>query len=413
MKTLIVAIPFFDSNMSVEGYKLISRGAQKLLGLMDDYVTPWDAVLSPGLDLVKTLGIEPLAGTSPLYIDINEYHLLMGVPLTLGIAPEKLVCVLPNTIRPDDSVLNKCRELKEKGYSIAVDGFLDGHTGNPIFEFIDCLIVDTHDYQPDKKFIDAIQVLAKIKKVVLSNIADMDKFDMLKGIHNTLYSGIFYNRPITKGIKEISPLKINALNLLRQINEEDFDLSDIAGTIGRDPSLSISLLRFINSVMPRKINSIVNAVAILGQKEVKRWATAALSIQLAEDRPNEITRLSLIRARYAENLANTFEMGVFAPSLFMMGLFSMLDIILEKPMIEAVKEVALDEEVRAALVDKKGEFFKVLDFMYAYEHANWDDVAIKMVQNNLNLDDVTDAFIEALVWYKTLLDAISDEEGEE
>jgi len=410
MKTLIVAIPFFDSNMAVEAYKLISRGGQKLVGMMDDYITPWDAVLSPGLDLVKSLGVEPLAGASPLFIDINEYHLLMGVPLTLGIAPERLVCVLPNKVRPDDAVINKCRELKEKGFSIAIDGFLDGHTTNPIFEFVDWVIVDSSDFSPDKKFIAAMKGLYKIKKVVISNIRDMDTYTKLGGISNTLYSGIFYNRPITQGIKDISPIKINALTLLRQINEEDFDLSDIAGTIGRDPSLSISLLRFINTVMPRQINSIRNAVAILGQKEVKRWATAALSIQLAEDRPNEITRLSLIRARFAENLAKVFEMGMFSPSLFMMGLFSLLDVILEKPMDSAAKEVALDEEVRAALVDRTGEFFKVLNLMEAYEHADWDDVAIKLVQNNLKLEEVTDAFIEALVWYKTLLDAIGKED---
>ena len=410
MKTLIVAIPLFDSDMSVEAYRLNSRGGQKLLGMMDDYIAPWDAVLSPGLDLVKTLGVEPLSGDCPLFVDINEYHLLMGVPLSLGIPPEKLVCVLPNNIRPDDPVIAKCRELRDLGFEVAVDGFLDGHTGNPLFELIDCVIVDTIDYKPDAKFINAIKGLSKIKRVVLSCIPDMDKFTILRGIPNTLYSGSFYNQPITEGVSEISPIKVNALTLLRQINQEDFDLSDIAGTIERDPSLSISLLRFINTVMPRKINSIRNAVAILGQKEVKRWATAALSIQLAEDRPSEITKVSLIRARFAENLSKAFEMGLFAPGLFMMGLFSLLDVILEKPMGDAVNEVALDEDVRAALVDKSGSFYKVLDFIYAYEHANWDSVAIMMVQNDLELEDITTAFIEALVWYKALLDAIVEEE---
>ena len=408
MKTLIVAIPYFDSNMAVEAYRLCSRAGQKLLGMMDDYITPWDAVLSPGLDLVKTLGVEPLAGECPLYVDINEYHLLMGVPLTLGISPEKLVCVLPNSIKPDEPVQNKCRELKEQGFTIAVDGFLEGNTGNPLFELVDCLIIDTYDYEADTKFITLVTGLAKIKRIVLSNIPNMEKFSKLTGIPNTYYSGNFYNQPITKGKTEISPVKINALTLLRQINEEDFDLSDIAGTIERDPSLSISLLRFINTVMPRKINSIRNAVAILGQKEVKRWANAALSIQLAEDRPSEITKLSLIRARYAENLAKSFDMAMFSPALFMMGLFSLLDVILEKPMESAVKEVALDESVREALVDKTGDYYKVLDFIYAYEHANWDAVAIKMVQNDLKLEELTTAFIEALVWYKTLLDAIGD-----
>ena len=410
MKTLIVATPLFDSNMAVEAYRLKSRSGQKLVGMMDDYITPWDAVLSPGLDLVKTLGVEPLTGGSPLFVDINEYHLLMRVPISLGIAPELLVCVLSNKTKPDEAVLARCSELKELGFRIAVDGLLDGHSKNPLFEFIDCFNIDIRDYASDKALIEPVKALAKVKQIVLTNIPNMDRFNALSGIPNTLFSGDFFNQPITKGKSEISPVKINALTLLNQLNEEDFDLSDIAGTIGRDPSLSISLLRFINTVMPRKINSIRNAVAILGQKEVKRWATAALSIQLAEDRPSEITKLSLIRARFAENLARCYEMGMFSSSLFMMGLFSLLDVILEKPMEAAAKEVALDEQVRAALVDKSGDYYKVLDFIFAYEHANWDDVAIKMVQNNLQLEDVTAAFIDALVWYKTLLDAIGEEE---
>jgi len=409
MKTLIVAIPFFDSKMSVEAYRLNSRSGQKLRGMMDDYLSVSDAVLSPGLDLVKTLGAEPLAGQCPLYVDINEYHLLMGVPLDLGISPEKLVCVLQNDIKPDDAILKRCHELKDHGFGVAVDGLLEGHTENPLFELIDCVIIDISDYDTDAKFMNIIKALSAKKRVVLSNIPDMAKFKKLAGTTNTLYAGDFFNQPITKGKSEISPVKINALTLLRQINEEDFNLSDIAGTIERDPSLSISLLRFINTVMPNKINSIRNAVAILGQKEVKRWANAALSIQLAEDRPGEITKLSLIRARFAENLAKVFEMGVFSPSLFMVGLFSLLDIILEKPMETAVKEVALDEKVSEALVNKTGDFYRILDFIFSYEHANWDDVAIRIVQYNLELEGVVGAFIEALVWYKTLLDAIGAE----
>jgi len=90
----------------------------------------------------------------------------------------------------------------------------------------------------------------------------------------------------------------------------------------------------------------------------------------------------------------------------------LLDVILERPMEEAAKEVALDEGVRAALVEKTGDFYKVLEFIYAYEHAHWDDIAIKMVKHNLDLDEVTTAFVGALDWYKTLLDAIADDEGD-
>jgi len=412
MKTFIVAIPFFDSDMSVNAYRLNSRSGQKLLGMLVEEMSMSDAVLTPGLDLVKTLGVEPLTGGCPLFIDINEYHLLMRIPIVLDISPELLVCVLSSTLTPDGAVLEKCRELKDLGFKLAVDGLPDGHTQNPLFELVDYIIIDITDFEPNAKFKNTIKALSKLKTIVLSNIPDMDIFDSLVGIPNTFYCGSFFSQPITKGATKISPLKINALTLLKRITEEDFDLGDIADTIGRDPSLSISLLRFINTVMPRKIESIRNAVAILGQKEVKRWATAAISIQLAEDKPSEITKLSLIRARFAENLAKAFNVGVFSPSLFMMGLFSLLDVILERPIEEAVKEVALDEAVRSALVDKTGDFYYILEFIYAYEHANWDAIAIMMVKYNLDLEEVTTAFVDSLVWYKSLLDAIEVDEQE-
>jgi len=334
----------------------------------------------------------------------------MRIPIVLDIAPELLVCILSNSIKPDSAVLEKCRELKELGFRIAIDGLPDGHTKNPMFEYIDYIILDIADFTLDKKFNATVTALSRLKKIVLSNLSIMGMFDTSVFFNSKLDFNGFFSQSITKGASKISPIKINALTLLKRINEDDFDLGDIADTIGRDPSLSISLLRFINTVMPREIESIRNAVAILGQKEVKRWATAAISIQLADDKPNEITKLSLIRARFAENLSKAFSVGVFAPSLFMMGLFSLLDVILERPMEEAVKEVALDEGVKAALVDKGGDFYKILEFMYAYEHANWDEVAIQMVKYDLELEEITTAFVDALVWYKALLDAIEGDD---
>ena len=414
MNTFIVAIPFFDSDMSVLAYRLNSRSGNSLIGMMVEELSMSDAVMSPGLDLVKSLGVEPLTGGSPLFVDINEYHLLLRIPIVLDFPPEMFVCVLSKRITPDDVVLERCRELKELGFKIASDGMPEGLSKNPMFEYVDYIILDIRDYTLDEKFNATIKAISGLKQIILSYIPDMTTFDSISGLPNTLYCGSFFNQPITKGASKISPIKINALTLLKRISGEDFDLGDIADTIGRDPSLSISLLRFINTVMPRKIESIRNAVAILGQKEVKRWATAAISIQLADDKPNEITKLSLIRARFAENLAGAFHMGVFAPSLFMMGLFSLLDVILERPMEDAVKEVALDDSVRAALVDKSGDLYKILQFIHSYEHANWDEIAMQMVTHNLELEEVTTAFVDALVWYKALLDAIEvDDEAEE
>lgn len=411
MNTFIVALPFFDAKMSVTAYRLYSRKGEKLLGMMVTDMSMSDAVMTPGLDLVKSLGVEPLTGGLPLFIDINDYHVLMRVPTSLDIPPELLVCVLPSSLKTDETTLERLRELKDLGFMLAVDGLPEGATKSPLFETVDYIILSVPENELSERFVATVKALSSLKKVILSDVSDMDTYSELSMIPGVLCCGSFFSQPITKGSGKIAPLKINAINLLNQINTEDFDLSDIADIIGQDPSLSISLLRFINTIMPRKIDSIRNAVAILGQKEVKRWAAAAISIRLSEDKPNEITKLSLIRARFAENLATAFEIGGLSQNLFMLGLFSLLDVILEMPIEKAVNEVALDENVKDALVNKSGDLYKVVEFIYAYEHARWDEIAILMVKYNLKLDEVTTAFVSALEWYKTLLDAISEDSG--
>ncbi|MGI6152674.1 MAG: EAL and HDOD domain-containing protein [Christensenellaceae bacterium] len=281
---------------------------------------------------------------------------------------------------------------------------------------VDYMLLDYESPEFAAQFRVAGTMLRHIKTVI-TNVPDMNTYNTLKsGQAPLLFTGDFYSQPITEGDNVISPLKVNALNLLHQVNQEDFDLTDIVKIIERDPYMSISLLKFINSGavgLKRHVESINNAVAILGQTEVKKWSIVALSISLAEDRPSEITRISLIRAKFAENLATAFEMGVFQQGLFMAGLFSLLDVILEKPMEEAIKEVGVDERIRKALVDKQGDFYKVLELVYAYERADWDLATILMLKNDLEVNTVSSAFTDALLWYTQLLQSIDNTADEE
>jgi EAL and modified HD-GYP domain-containing signal transduction protein len=168
----------------------------------------------------------------------------------------------------------------------------------------------------------------------------------------------------------------------------------------------------MNPDRSRKIDSIRNAVAILGQKEVKKWANVAISVGIAEDRPSEITRLSLIRAKFAENLASAFGMVDKSGSLFISGLFSLLDVILQLPLKRAIEEVAADGEIREALISKQGRSYEVLSLIFAYERADWHNASIFMVRNGVDIEDLTQSFLDTLYWLKQLLDAIDKENVE-
>ena len=411
MKIFIVALPLFDYSMSVDAYRLCQHSGDKMMGIKDNFMRMSEALYSPGLELVESVGLGSFTGNNTLFADISKLQILTGSLKNLYIDPTKLVCVLPAEDAEDQDMVVKCAELKEAGYRFALDAYPKKGKDSAILSVLDYIYLDYSNahFYPWLKSVN--KDMRKIRPVVL-NIPDTDTFDMLSNDHKCLFTGDFYSQPITKGVSVISPVKINALHLINQVNQEEFDLLDAVKIIERDPYLTISLLRFINSGaigISRKIESIKGAVAILGQKEVRKWATVAISMSLAEDRPSEITKLSLVRAKFAENLAGAFELGVFQPQLFMTGLFSMLDVILQKPMEEAIQEVSIDNRVREALVNKSGELYKVLDLIYAYEHADWDKASIVMIQNNTDIETVSNAFIDALQWYNQLLQAIDDQ----
>ena len=151
------------------------------------------------------------------------------------------------------------------------------------------------------------------------------------------------------------------------------------------------------------ISTIRHAAAMLGQNELKKWINTAVVNELYADKPSEITRLSLLRAKFAENLAPSFGLALQASELFLMGLFSVLDVILDKPMEEALKMVQVSEEIKNALVSRKGKFAPVLEFMEEYEMAEWQEISRLVILQNMDMEKLYEQYIDALKWYRDLM----------
>lgn len=209
--------------------------------------------------------------------------------------------------------------------------------------------------------------------------------------------------PVTKGQTKVAPLKVNYIELLNVVNADDFELTKAADIIGRDTALVISLLAMVNKMaVNSEITSIRHAAAMLGQKELQKWINTAVAGKLYADKPNEITRLSLLRAKFAENLAPFFELGQQAEELFLMGLFSVLDVIFDQPMEEALKLVKVSGEISDALISHTGILAPVLEFALSYERADWQEVSRLMILKNIGMDAVYEAYVQTLGWYRDL-----------
>ena len=400
----------FNAGMYVEMYNLHYRNSDKLFGIHDDHSALDGIMNSPGLDMLNEVGIEPFTGGKPIILPVNKFMLISDFTAGCAIPPELMVFVLSKDIPMEDMFLKRCFELKKAGYKLALSNVALTPPTAVIYDAADYLMVDAA--APD--FFDAFKLVRARyphKKIILTNVNDMNRYDSLKMLGGALYEGMFYKHPVTKGAPAISPLKANALRLLRIMNEEDFDLEDVSDIISKDAALSIALLKFINSPaigIKNKIASIKNAVALLGQKETAKWVMACVSMYIAEDKPSEVTKLSLTRAKFMENLATAFEMGIHAPSLFLLGLFSLLDVILDKPIQEAIKEISVSDKIKEALTEQKGEFYEVLSLIYAYERADWKEVSRIMILNNVAAEKIYQAFFDSLVWYRNLLSNLEE-----
>ena len=411
MRYFIGSVPFFDANMAVHAYKMLTHDGDKLLGSAEDHRKLGGELMAPELDILSKMGTEPFAGEGDLFVNVSKYQMLMGMPISLNIPPDNLVCIIDKDTLTDNAAYGRLGKLRRKGYRLAISGYPETvmETVVKVFDYILLSCIDDNFAEEFKKIRSYIFKI----RLIITDVPDMESFKKYSGARGVLLSGNFYSMPITKGSVDISPLKINSLRLLGQINDDSFDLGEAATIIERDPALSISLLRFINAINPdrsRKIDSIRNAVAILGQNEVRKWASIAISVNMGEERPSEITRLSLIRAKFAENLAPAFEMAIKSGSLFISGLFSMLDVILQMPLEKAINEVAATGEIRDALLENKGSLSEVLELTFAYEQADWHSTSLNMVRNKIDIEELSEAFINALYWYRDLLDAIEEED---
>lgn len=403
---LVTLIPLFDENMTVCAYSLFAQKKNFLLnpsllgtGRNDG------AVNIPGLDLISAVGIETLSGEKEVFVEVNNISVFSDIAVPAGTPHEKLVLLLDNSITPEAMYVNRLKELKGQGYKLgirklAVQNF---EPYREVLALMDYILLDHKKIDISKAKIYFGKVYPNIR-LCAGNIQTQEIFEELKAEGGySLYEGEFYRVPITRGAVEVAPLKVNYIELLNMVNDDDFELTKAADVIGRDTALVISLLKMVNRMTVNSgITSIRHAAAMLGQKELKKWINTAVTNELCADKPNEVTRLSLLRAKFAENLAPVFEMAVHSSELFLMGLFSVLDLILDKPMEEALEMVKVSEEIREALVGKRGKFAPVLEFVSQYESANWQEVSRQMVLQNIDMNRVYEAYVKSLQWYSAL-----------
>ncbi len=414
---LVSIIPLFDEDIAVRAYSLFVQKKNYFLnpnllgGAQFDGAGHVD-----GLEVIDNMGMETLSNDAEVFVQVSNISVFSDIENQCDAPHERVVLLLDNTVLPSDMYLDRLKALRKSGYKLAirkleVSQFEDYRE---VLQLMDYILLNQRKIDISKAKIYFQSLFPHIKLCAVG-VDSMETFDKLKAAGGySLYEGEFFRIPGNRSEHEVSPLKVNYIQLLNMVNSPEFELTEAADIIGRDTALVISLLKMVNRMTRNStITSIRHAAAMLGEKELRKWLITAVAGQLYTDKPNELTRMSLLRAKFAENLAPVFSMAIQSSELFLMGLFSVLDVILDMPMKDALETIKVSKNISDALVYHKGIFAFPLEFILQYENANWQEVSRLMIVHNIEMQPVYDAYLNALRWYRDTIFADTDRQTAE
>ncbi len=414
---LVSIIPLFDEDIAVRAYSLFVQKKNYFLnpnllgGAQFDGAGHVD-----GLEVIDNMGMETLSNDAEVFVQVSNISVFSDIENQCDAPHERVVLLLDNTVLPSDMYLDRLKALRKSGYKLAirkleVSQFEDYRE---VLQLMDYILLNQRKIDISKAKIYFQSLFPNIKLCAVG-VDSMETFEKLKAAGGySLYEGEFFRIPGNRSEHEVSPLKVNYIQLLNMVNSPEFELTEAADIIGRDTALVISLLKMVNRMTRNStITSIRHAAAMLGEKELRKWLITAVAGQLYTDKPNELTRMSLLRAKFAENLAPVFSMAIQSSELFLMGLFSVLDVILDMPMKDALETIKVSKNISDALVYHKGIFAFPLEFILQYENANWQEVSRLMIVHNIEMQPVYDAYLNALRWYRDTIFADTDRQTAE
>ncbi|MCL2387718.1 MAG: HDOD domain-containing protein [Defluviitaleaceae bacterium] len=415
MNLLIVPKPLFTDKMHVEGYYMAAQYGNAILESTKS--NPLDRAMdSPFIDFMNEVGLEALTQNKPIFLPITKIQLVTELDKDITEEPSNIVFLLEDKLIMDDLVVERCQHFKELGFKFAA--YFKGKMEEllQLKPYLDYIFLKV----PLTKLVEysfAVQREYPMSIIVATEISEKPVFDQIV-LHRDskidLFDGAFYKVHIPTNAKQnaLSPLKTNYIQLLNIVNQDDFDFQTFTRTVRQDTALAIQFMKLVNtaSKVRTEVKNLNQAAAMLGQREIKKWVSTAVSNALCVDSPSEITRLSLIRAKFCENLALHFEMSVAQENLFLMGLFSVLDVVLDIPIEEAFKMVFVPPQIHSALVNQQGEYYSVLYFVQQYEMGHWKEISRVALVRNIDIDQIHFAYKEALQWYSNLISTTIDHE---
>lgn len=400
-QVLMARQPIFDQQQRVVAYELLYRSEGNTeTSMFRDTAATSEVILNAYTSIVDG-GAERRV---PAFINLTYDIVVEG---SIPELPRKQVVLeLLEDAKVDDAFIEGVRNLVQEGYRIALDDFVYSPEYDPLLEMAQIVKVDVMDHTSEE-LPKLIQRLKPFKVTLLAEkIETHEKLEECIKLGFKLFQGHFLSRPKLITGKKISAGQMVLLQLMQALQNPNAKPEALEELIIRDPVLTYKLLRIVNSAafsLVRKVESISEAVVLLGIPQVKKWATL-IAMSTSTDKPEELTRTLLIRGRMAEQVAVAEKRANFG-SYFMAGMMSGLHALLDLNQEQMLDEVPLGDDIKNAIRSGAGDIGQTLNSVIRYEAGDWD-----LLPPDFAGDIYEQAYREALDWTREAMQAMAESE---
>jgi c-di-GMP-related signal transduction protein len=371
LEKYIARQPILDTKLRVFAYELLFRSGPN--NVYQPYANASSSVIA---DSITLFDLEMLTGHARAFINVDEVALRLGAARLLP--ADRIVVEILETVRPTEEIVSICRELRADGYQLALDDFLDEPVWAPLVDLAQFLKIDF-------RLMDQCARERLTKKYAGHGIALLaEKVETRKEMEEArklgfqYFQGYFFCKPAMMETRDISRNKLVHLQLLTAVAKEEVDYEEIEALLKQDPSLLYRLLRYLNSPvlgLRSEVNSIRHAIDLLGETEFRRWASIFAVVSMLNGNSPELIRTALTRAYFCEEFSTQAGLREKSFTLFLMGLLSIADALLDRPLKQVLDSLSVPQELKTALSGGTNRLSDVYQLLLALEQAEWPKLA--------------------------------------
>ena len=393
--------PIFNKQLEVYGYELLFR--------LNSQSTQFGGVSSQGATAAVITGlyesgIENIVEDKLAFINFDEIFIHSSA-LEL-IKPNQMVVEMLEKVKIDKGLMKRLHDIREKGYKIALDDFEDAYQTYPLSPFASIIKYDLMATPLETIAADAAAALTQGKVLLAEKVETQDEFHQAAAMGFQLFQGYFFSKPIIAGHScDKSPTKLQYFRLISELKKEDPSYDALAELIQQDVTLAYRIMRMASARSNHDlVSSIRYALTYMGLNEIERWLNILMLQDLGQDKPDELMKISIIRSRFAQTLAKRALMTYNAQhGAGMMGLFSVLDGILDQSMAEALAGIALPPSIPEALIAGTGPLYPVYELMQAYEKGDWETTLKRSQELKIEEYNLYHDYREAIAWANEII----------